>query len=137
MQSEMPRRGRRGRPPVAVELNDGDRAELQRRERAATSSQRDAMRARIVLAAGDGASSKEISQQLGVSIDMVSTWRGRFARERLKGLRDLARRGRPSRLTPVDRAQIVALACEPPPQDHGLSGWTCHAAEGRDGAVRR
>src|SRR6266487_4243013 len=110
MRGERPRPGRRGRPPAAVELNAGDRAELKRRVRAATSSQRDAQRARIVLAAADGAQSTQIATQLGVSIDMVSTWRGRFARGGLKGLSDRPRCGRPSRLTPIERAQIVTLA---------------------------
>ena len=76
------------------------------------------------MAAAEGAASEEIAARLGVSVDMVSTWRGRFAREGLKGLSDRPRRGRPSRLTPVQRAQIVSVACEPPPQDHGLAGWT-------------
>ena len=124
MRGERPRPGRRGRPPFAVELSTGDRAELERRERAATSSQRDAVRARIVLAAAEGAGSEEIAARFGVSVDMVSTWRGRFAREGLKGLLDRPRCGRPSRLTPLQRAQIVSVACEPPPQDHGLAGWT-------------
>jgi transposase len=124
MRGERPRPGRRGRPPAAVELSVEDRAELERRERAATSSQRDADRARIVLAAGEGLGTAEIAARFGVSVDMVSTWRGRFAREGLKGLLDRPRSGRPSRLTPLQRAQIVSLACEPPPQEHGLAGWT-------------
>ena len=107
--------------------------------RAATSSQRDARRARIVLAAADGAQSTHIAVRLGVSVDMVSTWRGRFAREGLEGLLDRPRRGRPSRLTPVERAQIVSLACEPPPEEHGLSGWTLdrlHEEIGRRGIAK-
>jgi transposase len=97
---------------------------LLRRVRAATSSQRDAARARIVLAAADGLGSSEIAEQQGASLDAVSKWRGRFARERMQGLGDRPRSGRPSRLTPVQRTEIVALACEPPPQEHGLAGWT-------------
>jgi transposase len=124
MRGARPRPGRRGRPPAAVELSAEDRAQLERRVRAATSSQRDAVRARIVLAAAQGAGSDEIAARLGVSIDAVSTWRGRFSREGMKGLSDRQRRGRPSRLTPLQRTQIVALACGPSPAEHGLSGWT-------------
>ncbi len=105
-------------------LRSADRAELERRARAATSSQRDALRARIVLAAASGLGSAEIAAQQRVSVDAVSKWRGRYARLGIKGLGDRARSGRPSRLTPVEKLEIVSLACEPAPEDHGLAGWT-------------
>jgi transposase len=41
-------------------------------------------------------------------------WRRRFAQDRLAGLRDRPRSGRPPRLFPLQQAQIVALACTPP-----------------------
>jgi len=42
----------------------------------------------------------------------------------MNGLKDLPRSGRRPRLTPVQRCQIVAIACEPPPVENGLHGWT-------------
>jgi transposase len=118
------RRPLRGRPPAAVHLEAEARSALERVARAATSHQRDALRARIVLAAGEGESTSEMAKRLGVSVDAVSKWRGRFARQGLEGLHDEPRSGRPARLTPLERCEIMALACEPPPQEDGLNGWT-------------
>lgn len=97
---------------------------LERTARAATSPQRAALRARVVLAAAAGESSSAIAARLRVSVDLVSTWRGRFARLGLAGLEDRPRSGRPSRLTPVERCGIMAVACEPAPEQDGLNGWT-------------
>lgn len=118
-------KGRRGRPPASVVLKPGEAFELRRRATAATSSQRDALRARIVLAAAGGEASSSIARRLNVSIDTVSQWRGRFAREGLDGLSDRLRGGRKPTITPIQRCQIVSVACEPGPQgQNGLHGWT-------------
>lgn len=113
-----------GRPAAAVVLTSADRSELERRAHAATSSQRDALRARMILAAADGHSNGVIARRLGVSVDTVSCWRGRFARWGLKGLQDLPRTGRPPTFTPLQRCEMMAVACEPAPKEDGLSGWT-------------
>lgn len=55
-----------------------------------------AVRARIVLAAADGLGNAEIATGLRVHRNTVGAWRGRFAAERLPGLRDRPRSGRPS-----------------------------------------
>jgi len=115
---------KRGRPPAAVVLSEEVRAELERRVRAGTTAQRDVARAQVVLAAAAGLGSDEVAERLGVSVDMVSTWRGRFSVAGMAGLCDRPRSGRPPRLTPQERIEIVALACEPPPAEHGLAGWT-------------
>jgi len=65
-----------------------------------------------------------IAQRLGVSVDTISLWRGRFARRGLEGLEDLPRSGRPTTFTPIQRCQMMAVACEPAPWEDGLSGWT-------------
>jgi transposase len=135
MRDDEVRSGKRGRRPVAVTVSRADRAELERRVRAAKSSQRDAMRARIVLAAAEGMASAQIAAALGVSVDMASKWRGRWARGGLDGLCDCPRSGRPPRLTPVEKLQIVSVACELAPREHGLAGWTLDRL--RDEIVRR
>ena len=115
---------RRGRPPVAVVLTAEERAELLRRVNAATTPQRDVLRAKVILAAAEGESTAWVATRLKISVDAVSTWRGRFARRRLEGLRDRARSGRRAVITPVQRCEIVAVACEPRPAQDGLHGWT-------------
>lgn len=114
----------RGRPSVRVVVLPQDRFVLERRAHAATSPQRDALRARIILAAEDGQTNVAIARRLGVSVDTVSLWRGRFARSGIEGLKDLPRSGRPPTYTPVQRCEMMAVACEPAPTGDGISGWT-------------
>ncbi|WP_180279696.1 helix-turn-helix domain-containing protein [Rhodococcus qingshengii] len=72
------------------------------------------LRARIVLAAADGASNAVIAVQLGICVDTVRKWRMRFCCNGFEGLRDLSRSGRPRRFAAEVVAEIKALACELP-----------------------
>jgi transposase len=84
------------------------------------------IRARIVLAAACGHSNNAISRRLGVSVDTVRCWRGRYADQGLPGLADRPRSGRPPRLTPLQIAEVKALACQLPAETGvPLSRWSC------------
>lgn len=113
---------------MPVTLTDSDRAVLEARVRAGTTPARDVLRARIVLAAADGEANTVIAARVGAGPDTVSKWRGRFAGAGLDGLRDARRSGRPPRFTPVQVAQVKALACTLP-ADHGLPLARWSAAE--------
>src|SRR5262249_61488141 len=69
-----------------VRLTPEDRAVLEARVRAPTTEQRDVFRARIILLADEGRSTRSIARTLGTMPRTVSSWRGRFAREGLAGL---------------------------------------------------
>lgn len=87
---------------------------------------RDRLRALIVLDAAHGASNAAIAASLNVCVDTVRTWRRRFAVDRLKGLRDRPRSGRPRVHGAAVRAQVVAMACAlPAEQEVPLSRWSC------------
>jgi transposase len=92
------------------------------------------LRARIVLAAACGVTNTAIAAQRRIHVDTVRKWRRRFHVDRLDGLVDAARPGRPRRFTDVQAAQVKALACELP-AEHGvpLSRWS--AADLADEAV--
>ncbi|GAA1024817.1 hypothetical protein Aple_000020 [Acrocarpospora pleiomorpha] len=84
------------------------------------------IRVRIVLDAVRGHSNNEISHRRGVSVDTVRTWRGRYAELGLNGLADRRRSGRPPRLTPIQVAEVKALACQLPAETGvPLSRWSC------------
>ena len=56
---------RRGRPSIHLQLPADDRHELERRVRAATTPQRDVLRARIILACAEGGTAIQIAHRLG------------------------------------------------------------------------
>jgi transposase len=62
--------------------------------------------------AHEGYTSAAISQELGVSVQTVSQWRQRIARQGAQGIREAERSGRPPRITQGTRLQLIALACE-------------------------
>src|SRR5229473_1613611 len=75
-----------------VRLKPKVRKVLEARCRAPTTAQRDVRRARIVLLAADGHSTRSIAEEVGVQPRIVSNWRRRFADHGLGGLK--AVRGR-------------------------------------------
>ena len=120
--------------PYQIELSAQERAALMALIRP-TGQARMLLRARIVLAAADRASNAAIARDLAVCEDTVRKWRRRYARDRLAGLADARRSGRPRRFSAVQRAQVTAIACElPATRGMPLSRWSsfelaCEAIE--------
>jgi transposase len=80
-----------------------ERRVLEARRRQYTLPYRDVVRAKIVLLAADGLENTTIGERLNLPRPVVSKWRQRFFRERLAGLEERPRRGRPSVFSPSDR----------------------------------
>jgi transposase len=99
---------------VPVTLTAAERKTLKKRVRGAKTAHRDWLRAQIVLAATRGRGNARIAADLHVSVDTVRKWRGRFADRGLAGLADLPRSGRPRRISALERAAVIALACQLP-----------------------
>ena len=111
--------------PFIITLTLLDKSVLQARARSSRSARRDVVRARIVLAAADGATNVEIAAEVGVHVDTVRKWRRRFAEAGLGGLDDLPRSGRRRQFTPVQVAEVKALACTLPAETGApLSRWS-------------
>jgi len=89
--------------PFAIRLSREERQVLEARSRQYTLPYRDVVRARIVLLAAAGLENKEIGARLDTPRPIVSKWRKRFFRERLAGLEERPRRGRPSGFSPSGR----------------------------------
>jgi transposase len=126
--------------PFVIILSLEERRQLSSWANSARRAHREVQRARIVLAAADGISNAAIADSLGLHVDTVRKWRRRFYRERLAGLTDLPRPGRPAHFSAVQVAEVKAMACElPTDQDVPLAKWSCPdlAAEAtRRGVVR-
>jgi len=83
-------------PAHFIVLTDTQRRLLVARARRSTGEHRDVLRARIVLAAADGAGNAAIARVLAVNVDTVDTvrkWRRRFSEHSIDGLRDRPRSG--------------------------------------------
>jgi len=65
-----------------------------------TSSYRDVVRAKIAVFAAEGLDNTQIGQRLDLPRQIVSKWRKRFCHDRLAGLEDQPRRGRPRSFPP-------------------------------------
>ena len=89
--------------PCAVVLSREERGLLMAQSRRYTSPYEWVIRAKVILFAADGLSNKTIGERLDLPRQIVSKWRKRFCQERLDGLRDRSRRGRPSSFFPAGR----------------------------------
>ena len=87
--------------PFDIVLTVKERDVLEKTARAYTSSYIDVVRAKIVLYAAEGLSNKEIGERLDTQRQIVSKWRKRFFEERLAGLEEQPRRGRPGKFSPL------------------------------------
>jgi transposase len=108
----------RGRPKAPLVLTDQERQTLERWSRRATTAQALALRCRIVLACAEGATNKAVAERLGVWPQTVTKWRGRFVRDRLDGLVDEPRPGRPRTITDEQVEQVLTKTLEEPPPNH-------------------
>jgi transposase len=102
------------RPISQIEVTEEERIELGRRVRAATSTQRESVRARIILLREQGHKEEEIAKQLGVSLTSVSKWSHRFEMQGIKGLEDKAGRGRKSWLPAEKIKEVLTKVTQPP-----------------------
>jgi transposase len=102
---------------VVIELTDAEREQLEswsRRQRTANAL---AQRSRIVLLIADGLRTGEVAERLGVHRNTVAKWRRRFAVERLDGLVDEPRPGRPRTVTDAHVDAVITKTLESTPKD--------------------
>lgn len=109
------------RPISKIDLTLEQRIELQRRTRAATTPQRDNLRARIILLRARGKKLEEVAEQLGMSIPSVSKWSRRFQSRGLEGLSDAPGRGRKPWLPEEKIEQVLTRVTQPP---RGRRRWS-------------
>lgn len=85
-----------------IVLDPYEYLDLRRLARAPSTPQALAFRARLVLrcASADKPTNDQVALEFGCAADTVSKWRARFRAQRLDGLSDLPRSGRPAAFSP-------------------------------------
>ena len=121
----------RGRPIPPLALDGAERETLEQWTRRPKTAQALALRARIVLACADGRSNTAVAAELRVCVDTVGKWRSRFLEQRLDGLLDQPRSGRPRMIDDADVEQVIALTLETTPKD--ATHWSTRSMARRSG----
>ncbi len=105
--------------PVAavVVLTDDERAQLQAWARRPKSAQALALRSRIVLAAADGLGNTTVAAKLGITVTTARKWRSRFVADRLDGLTDEPRPGRPRTVSDEQVEAVITRTLESTPSN--------------------
>ena len=112
-------------PSYPITLTDAEVRDLEHLVRAHTTAQAVALRARIILQAHTHPqkSNQQLALALGTTDRTVRKWRGRWVKTHQ--LADAPRSGAPRRFSPQVRAQVTAIACSLPKQEHApLSRWS-------------
>ena len=71
----------------------------------------------MILHCADGLTNKAVAAELGVHEHTVGKWRRRFLKERIEGLSDEPRPGRPRTLTDEQVAEVIERTLETTPAD--------------------
>ena len=113
------------RPKPELALSDDERRKLTTWANRPKSTQRLALRARIVLACADEPCNTVVAARLGVCNATVGTWRNRFVAKRLDGLVDEPRPGAPRSVTDAEVERVVTRTLETKPKD--ATHWSTRA----------
>lgn len=107
---------RTGRPKLPLTIAATDQEKLELLARRPKTAQRVAIRAKIVLRAGEGLGNQEIARRLGVTGSTVGKWRERYRVSGMEGLSDEPRPGAPRSITDAEVEAAVTKTLETLPQ---------------------
>lgn len=108
------------RTPVPIVLSEAERDKLELIASRPKSSQRDATRARIVLACAEGMSNTEVAARTATTVQTVGKWRTRFSEQRIDGLTDAPRSGAPRTISDKTVEEVLTKTLE------GVPGHLTH-----------
>lgn len=106
------------KPAEKIVLSDSEREKLALIASRPKSAQREAIRARIILAcANEKLKNIEIAAQLGVTQHTVGKWRRRFLQNGMEGLADAPRSGCPRTISDKKVEEVLTKTLEAPPKE--------------------
>jgi transposase len=120
-----------GRPTQVLILEPEEREYLERQVRRRRVARSMSERCRIILRCADGIRSKVVAAELGVHEHTVGKWRRRFLKDRVEGLLDEARPGRPRTIDDDQVAAIIERTLRSIPAD--ATHWSIRSMAGATG----
>ena len=102
-----------------IRLSPEEEQTLRRWTAAGKTENRLVERANVVLLLGQGKTNLEVAEILKTRSARVSKWRRRFASQRLEGLQDADRTGRPATYDETTVKRVLTLLDELPPDGYG------------------
>jgi transposase len=120
-----------GRAVRELELSEDERETLERWARRHNTAQALALRCRIVLACNEGGHNGEVAERLGVNRGTVMKWRNRFIEQRLDGLHDEPRPGKPRTIGDADVERVIVKTLEETPAN--ATHWSTRSMAGAAG----
>src|SRR5580692_1509298 len=112
-----------GRPKVELMLSEAEQSQLASMTRSRSIPAALVTRARIVLAAAAGEPNSEIARRLQLTRATVGKWRARFLEQRINGLYDEVRPGKPRTIDDERVAELIHKTLHTKPAD-GSTHWS-------------
>lgn len=109
------------RTVARIHLTSEEESTLKQWSRQGTAEQRMVERARVILLSHEGLTVEKIAERLHTRPARVSKWRQRFAKDRLAGLSDAPRPGKPNKYTAATEKRVLEMLDQPTPK--GFSQW--------------
>src|SRR4051794_21238307 len=120
-----------GRPTAPLVLEPEEREYLEGQVRRRRVSRSMSERCRIILRCADGVQSKVVAAELGVHEHTVGKWRRRFLCDRVEGLLDEVRPGRPRTIDDDQIAAVIERTLRSMPV--GATHWSIRSMAGATG----
>lgn len=121
-----------GRPKVELVLSEDERVQLQSMARSRSLPAALAQRAKIVLGCAAGEENSRVAQRLGTTNATVGKWRRRFIEQRLSGLHDELRPGKPRSIEDERLAELINKTLHTKPAD-GTTHWSVRSVAAETG----
>jgi transposase len=109
------------RGATCIVLTEEERETLSAWSRSSAAEHRMVERSRVIAFAAEGLPAREIARRLKTRLARVSKWKQRFGKDRLAGLQDAPRSGKPKTYDEQAEKRILTLLDSEPPE--GYSQW--------------
>jgi transposase len=121
-----------GRPKAALILSEAEQAQLSSFARSRSMPAALSLRARMVLACAAGQANSAVARRFESTNATVGKWRRRFVEDRISGLYDELRPGKPRSIDDERIASLIRKTLQKKPKD-GSTHWSVRAAAAESG----